>query len=700
MLNRTEGAIDKLNIQGGEVSIADRGNLQVNQIHVESLQDTETSSNSSKGGNIGLGFGSNGKASNISAGYNQSKGSIDSAWVNDTSKLLIGNAQNDADLDAMGVKNITSIGGVIANATKNEDGTLTDHGKLNYSGELALKDIEDHNYNSSSGFNVSTTIGKTTNNKDGEKSKYPNGSTTIGLNSSGQETEQLTKATMGQGTVANASDSTNRDINNTQEITRDQVTGMLDGSVTVDQRLLSKSGRAEIIQEQKELPENFRQSAENIVKQMPEGEYKEKALQSLNNIQAKLYSLPADFEGLEEYGQQVAGELLKNGLEIKEVEKIIDTDNYWYAIQKLSAVQEQLDILSQNGSGIEQILNSELSKEQPIVNSNSLISILAENTDSSLAVKETDLLGFKFLHAAAEISKNIEKISVDSGVDIEKIQLAASVLLGGPVKATAGYIVNQFSGEYIDYATNAVSDHLVKSLYGLSDGLYDDWSRSEKISELKQLGLSDDDFQRSLNYAESLQNAKLGATFIVGIAAETLISGKGKAKNSDEISVKPTVPDYVTRNDHDFSATENYKGKPKAYINDKGDLVAANPEGTGSVQSHIRGGNSENTPYISTSDPAIAIDSKNYGGEQIKIDTKRLQEDIDAGKISGSQIVTHTEVRKELQSKVDAAQAKYDRNPSKKNRDKLRDANKDLNHAIRDGECLIKGCVPSEYIKK
>ena len=475
---------------------------------------------------------------------------------------------------------------------------------------------------------------------------------------------------------------------------------MLDGSVTIDHRLLTEAGRKEIIQEQKDLPENFRQSAENIVKQMPEGEYKEKALQSLNNIQAKLYSLPADFEGLEEYGQQVAGELLKNGLEIKEVEKIIDTDNYWYAIQKLSAVQEQLDILSQNGSGIEQILNSELSKEQPIVNSNSLISILAENTDSSLAVKETDLLGFKFLHAAAEISKNIEKISVDSGVDIEKIQLAASVLLGGPVKATAGYIVNQFSGEYIDYATNAVSDHLVKSLYGLSDGLYDDWSRSEKISELKQLGLSDDDFQRSLNYAESLQNAKLGATFIVGIAAETLISGKGKAKNSDEISVKPTVPDYVTRNDHDFSATENYKGKPKAYINDKGDLVAANPEGTGSVQSHIRGGNSENTPYISTSDPAIAIDSKNYGGEQIKIDTKRLQEDIDAGKISGSQIVTHTEVRKELQSKVDAAQAKYDRNPSKKNRDKLRDANKDLNHAIRDGECLIKGCVPSEYIKK
>ena len=253
VLNRTEGAIDKLNIQGGTVSIADRGNLQVNNIHVESLQDTASSTNSSKGGSIGGGYGSGSK--NITASYNQAKGNSDSAWVNDTSKLLIGNAQNDADLDAMGVKNITNIGGVIANATKNADSSLTDHGKLNYSGELELKDIEDHNYNSSSGFNVSTSIGIPQKGTP-EASTAPKGSTTIGLNSSGQETEQLTKATMGQGTVKNATDTTSRDINNTQEITRDQTTGMLDGSVTVDHRLLTESGRAEIVQEQKDLPQN------------------------------------------------------------------------------------------------------------------------------------------------------------------------------------------------------------------------------------------------------------------------------------------------------------------------------------------------------------------------------------------------------------------------------------------------------------
>jgi len=255
-LNRTEGQLNKLNIQGGEVSIADRGNLQVNQIHVESLQDTAKSSNSSKGGSIGGGVGSTGKASNISASYNQSKGSSDSAWVNNTSKLLIGNAQNTADLDAMGVKQVTNIGGVIANATKNADGTLTDHKGLNYSGALELKDIQDHNYNNSRGLNVSTTIGKTTQEKDGQKSKYPSGSTTLGLQSSGQETEQLTKATMGLGTVTGVPTTANRDINNSQEITHDQTTGMLNGSVTVDHRLLSESGRAEIVQQQKDLPQN------------------------------------------------------------------------------------------------------------------------------------------------------------------------------------------------------------------------------------------------------------------------------------------------------------------------------------------------------------------------------------------------------------------------------------------------------------
>ena len=167
---------------------------------------------------------------------------------------MIGNAENDADLDAMGVKNITNIGGVIVNASKQEDGKLQDHGKLNYTGALELKDIQDHRFESNRGFNVSTSVGTSIKGESKESAFHPSGSKTVGLQSTGNEKEQLTKATMGQGTVKNSTELTNREINNTQEIIRDQVTGMLDGSVTVDNRLLTESGRAQIIQEQKDLP--------------------------------------------------------------------------------------------------------------------------------------------------------------------------------------------------------------------------------------------------------------------------------------------------------------------------------------------------------------------------------------------------------------------------------------------------------------
>lgn len=145
---------------------------------------------------------------------------------------------------------------MIANASKNPDGSLTDHGKLNYSGALKLQDIEDHRSESNRGFNISTSIGKSIQGKDQNSAKHPNGSTTIGLQSTGNEQDQRTKATMGQGTVKNVTNITNRDINNTQEITRDQVTGLLNGSMTVDHRLVTESGRNEIIQEQKDLPQN------------------------------------------------------------------------------------------------------------------------------------------------------------------------------------------------------------------------------------------------------------------------------------------------------------------------------------------------------------------------------------------------------------------------------------------------------------
>ena len=533
-LNQTAGSINKLNIQGGEVSIADRGSLKVNEIHVESLQDTATSSNSSKGGSIGAGFGSSG-LSNVSAGYNQNKGNSESVRVNDTSKLLIGNAQNNADLDAMGVKNVTNIGGVIANASKNADGTLTDHGKLNYSGELDLKDIQDHNYNSSNSFNISTTIGKTTEEKDGQKSKYPNGSTTIGLNSSGQETEQLTKATMGQGVVKNTVDNFNRDINNTQEITRDQTTGMLDGSITVDHRLLTENGRAEIVQEQKDLPENFRQSAENLAKALPKGEYKDKVLQTLNNVQSRLYDLPAEYKETGIVGDKVASELLKRGIEPKEVEALFSKLDFFYAAKEFSEIQNQLTDLEKSGVNLETIF------KQPKAGGNEQETIYAQGTDFETKVSSQTTLGMLILRNVADLGNSIEDISESTGVDIEKVQLAVGLLISGPVRLVIesgkSVALDSIAGEKISQGFNVLATSLTAAAHTTSSNTINNWTNSEKIKEIENS--TSENKLDELKFSEEIKKNKQGAEYLINAAAGVVVGGigKGAAKGKEDGSI-------------------------------------------------------------------------------------------------------------------------------------------------------------------
>ncbi|KCY13092.1 hemagluttinin repeat family protein [Acinetobacter baumannii 1598530] len=521
-LNRTEGQLNKLNIQGGEVSIADRGNLQVNQIHVESLQDTAKSSNSSKGGSIGAGFGSSG-ISNVSASYNQSKGSSDSAWVNNTSKLLIGDKDHDANLDAMGVKQVTNIGGVIANATKNADGTLTDHKGLNYSGALELKDIQDHNYNSSRGLNVSTTIGKTTQEKDGQKSKYPNGSTTLGLQSNGQETEQLTKATMGQGTVKNTTELTNRDINTTQEITRDQTTGMLNGSVTVDHRLLSESGRAEIVQQQKDLPENFRQSAENLAKALPDGVYKDKALQTLNNIQAKLYNLPSEYKEVGVVGNSVASELLKRGMESQDVEALFSKLDFFYAAKEFSEIQNQLTDLEKSGVNLETIF------KEPKAGGNEQETIYAQGTDFETKVSSQTTLGMTILSNVADLGNSIKDISESTGVDIEKVQLAVGLLISEPVRLVIesgkSMAVDSVVGEKVAQGVDILANSMTAAAHDTSVNTISNWTNPDKISELETS--TGENKEASLKFANEVQKDKQGAEYLINAAAGIVVGGIG-----------------------------------------------------------------------------------------------------------------------------------------------------------------------------
>jgi filamentous hemagglutinin len=129
------------------------------------------------------------------------------------------------------------------------------------------------------------------------------------------------------------------------------------------------------------------------------------------------------------------------------------------------------------------------------------------------------------------------------------------------------------------------------------------------------------------------------------------------------------VPNTVTRNDNDFSSTVNHRGNPKAHIDENGNLVSANPDGKGSPTAHVSGSNPGNTPYISATD-ADSVDPtlggpRTYGTQQTTVNTRDLQRDINSGTASQDiKIINNQQLVDQLQNKVDAAQRKFDANPS------------------------------------
>ena len=117
--------------------------------------------------------------------------------------------------------------------------------------ELAYNDIHDFNTSSETGFGINSGIGGNRTDM-GEYNLHPSGSTTIGMTNKDSTTEQTTHATIGAGNITVGGDTNpelaglNRDVDNSQEITRDEITGALDGSVTVDNRVFTESGRDQI----------------------------------------------------------------------------------------------------------------------------------------------------------------------------------------------------------------------------------------------------------------------------------------------------------------------------------------------------------------------------------------------------------------------------------------------------------------------
>ncbi len=255
------------NILGQDVTITSNGNLSV-----ESLQNSYTE----KGKSFGLNFG--GGTSNVSGGINYSSNKTDKLWTDNQTSIL---GTNSVTINTTTNTNIK--GAIIANITNTDDlnkgngvigyninsttlADAIDGGNLTLNTKsLTTQNLNDHHITENFGAGFSTSIGTGMNGNSANPMQnlnfYPTGSTTLSLQNASTKKEGTTFATIGNGTlnITDASDTStlNRDITKSQIVTLDQITGALDASVTIDNRIFTSAGRNQIANEQKNILPNL-----------------------------------------------------------------------------------------------------------------------------------------------------------------------------------------------------------------------------------------------------------------------------------------------------------------------------------------------------------------------------------------------------------------------------------------------------------
>lgn len=259
---RLSGAV----IEAGQVSI-DTGSLSV-----ISMQDRSEGVSSSEGGSLGLGAGSSGITSG-SAAVNTSQTESERRWVAEQSAIVghegISISANDTEL----------VGAVIANATRDESGAWVDQGQLQLHTEtLTVTHLQDVDRSKTVGGNMAISVPVGGNRSSAPTSNAPAGNTstgaaqqvaqggvpldtlTIGGINTSHVIERTSQATLGAGqvTIGETQGGTiNRDLSAAQLVTRDQATGGLDASMTIDGRWFDEGGRKEMAEQQKKIASNW-----------------------------------------------------------------------------------------------------------------------------------------------------------------------------------------------------------------------------------------------------------------------------------------------------------------------------------------------------------------------------------------------------------------------------------------------------------
>ncbi|MCM3054851.1 MULTISPECIES: pre-toxin TG domain-containing protein [Bacillaceae] len=191
-----------------------------------------------------------------------------------------------------------------------------------------------------------------------------------------------------------------------------------------------------------------------------------------------------------------------------------------------------------------------------------------------------------------------------------------------------------------------------------------------------------DAFNDAKDLLQGIKNTKLdeldvgeagGAT--KGIDNATVTNKRSNLYRGDSLLHSPTRP--------------NGTGKP--HISSSGDLVPASKEGLYkgrqvTVTEHILGGYRKgaksNSPYTSFTNNKNVIG--NYGENAIELDISALRKDIQSGKVKDVVILSPKQIQKLIER--DTVSSDFWKNRA-------------INWTKRDNEYLIKGEVPSQYIK-
>ncbi|MER7175642.1 hypothetical protein ABT367_29905, partial [Streptomyces mesophilus] len=201
--------------------------------------------------------------------------------------------------------------------------------------------------------------------------------------------------------------------------------------------------------------------------------------------------------------------------------------------------------------------------------------------------------------------------------------------------------------------------------------------------------------------------------------------GSADAATTADDSLPPKSPGddepLIIRQDNDFSATHNEFGLRKSRFDPDQGIVPANPEGAITPLEHVLGGSNpvakQNSQFTSFA-PKDGT-GKIYGEQEVSIDYRRLEADIASGKVRDVQVLRPEQIQRSIGDEINKVAGKEvavpatlkgsdtdavtafvkDLGLSKGKTDKVYRRVMALLNTRRDGEWLISGVVPKEYVQ-